>query len=1022
MIKYLVLSATCLAVASSKYAHFTSAFKSSKSLWTESSLEAAILHDNQLWSDGNRRQMLLSCTPYQNSEKLRDALVDVVGEESFHPVYFSKKDDKACFSLHTTADVSRQISFNDVETMLIPHPVKLDDTIEWTLNYIKSEESTSPITLEIGLGVGVHGKGITSQKTHSEVASDLLANIKNIQTNDDDRLSFVESFFWTSSKTVHHADIAQRNKHMLSTRHIPSCNFDALQITSTSKSHLSITLTLNEKLDYDCFRVIANVASMHPDVSHVAAHASAVALSSAIESEKELDTLYRAVGSIAYQDAVNATDQNAYVQSKTSTESPYSDIGLDGTNYVLGMIDTGLDCLSCFFIDYSGTDTPVTKASQYANPITESYRRKVIQYIAWADGVAQDGKDHGTWCGGASVGKCIYDDDQKANTYNGLAYNSKITMFDVAVNNGDWLDVPSLYNIALPPAYGAGARVHSNSWGTPGMGSYTSKALDVDQFMVENPDFLFVVAAGNDGRSGYTSIHSPGVCKNALTVGASDVDHEEVVYFSGIGYNYDQHMFKPDIIAPGTKVTSAGVRNTNETDSCNVEVLSGTSMATPMAAAASILVRQYFENASFWSEVCNPTYRSCPQVSRLPSGFVSGAFVKAAIIHSGEAMRATSVSSSSVLPAVNLTAPPDRYQGWGQVQLNNLLPLPGQNSYFDLYVADSEVLRSLSKRTYLVNILNSSVPFVVTIAWSDPPNVMWAAKNLLNNLDLIVTSPLGNTSYGNNIYGDDFNPVEKVVIASPYVGVYSIEVLADQLAVGVNQTYSIIVTCGGTVEEVLTTIPPESIDMSIIPVDQETSSCLLKQQETGPAFQLVRFQLEDFNAGTSWKNLSFVVMNGYEEEVFNCSFIPPTESQNSKSSRIYQCAACLEEKVRYTAILNTNSIPLAYQKYVRVASTCDNVFLSQYQQQSTIYAENGQCNPCPEGSSIMGIVMYANVTDDDYKEYTWYGDAYYSVVEAESNSLLAAGTLLVSDEEADRSRYTALIYFLYCTTDMRSCG
>lgn len=83
--------------------------------------------------------------------------------------------------------------------------------------------------------------------------------------------------------------------------------------------------------------------------------------------------------------------------------------------------------------------------------------------------------------------------DPKANTYNGLAYNGKITVFDIDEND-NFLNVPSLYTISLPPAYNAGARVHTNSWGTPGINTYTTKALDVDQFMYENTDFLFVVS------------------------------------------------------------------------------------------------------------------------------------------------------------------------------------------------------------------------------------------------------------------------------------------------------------------------------------------------------------------------------------------------------------------------------------------------------------------------------------------------------------------------------------------------
>ena len=202
--------------------------------------------------------------------------------------------------------------------------------------------------------------------------------------------------------------------------------------------------------------------------------------------------------------------------------------------------------------------------------------------------------------------------------------------------------------------------------------------------MYDNFDFLFVVAAGNDGRTGYTSVSSPGVSKNALTIGASAFDHTELIYFSSIGYNYDQHMFKPNIVTPGTTLMSAGTRNTNETYTCNVQESSGTSMATPIAAGAAILVRQYFENSSFWGSFCNTDYRSCPKVYEGSGhqGLVSGALVKAVLVseqelestlsilvikttsiaqtHSGEALLSTTTSPTSVLPAVNLSRTPDR--------------------------------------------------------------------------------------------------------------------------------------------------------------------------------------------------------------------------------------------------------------------------------------------------------------------------------------------------------------------------
>ena len=599
--------------------------------------------------------------------------------------------------------------------------------------------------------------------------------------------------------------------------------------------------------------------------------------------------------------------------------------------------------------------------------------------MAWADGepvISSDNYDHGTWCGGASVGRCIASQaNVNSSSYNGLAFNAQITMFDVD-NNGSFYNVPSLFDIALPPAYEAGARVHSNSWGTPNMGSYTSKALDVDEYMLENPEFLFVVAAGNDGRTGFTSVHSPGVSKNALTVGAGAVDHDYLTSFSSMGYNYDNRMIKPNIITPGTNLMSAGVRQLTQTDSCNVQQSSGTSMATPLAAAAAILIKQYFENASFWASSCDDSYRSCPSVST--SGAVSGALIKAAIIHSGQGMEGYQASSTSLVKSFPFGSPPDKYQGWGQVLLTNVLPLEGVAD-FDLYVADGEQVESFTEIRYRVVVEGSDVPLRATLVWIDPANVMWAAKNLLNDLDLQVISPLGNVSYGNNIKGDEFNPVERVVLDTPMIGVYEVSVTAKQL-VGATQSYAIVISCDGYVDEGQTS-GLEPVEQSNINYETDTEQCVRTQQSEGNPFQLVRLQLEDWDTGASWENMSVWIYetNSKGEKAdaaFNCSFTPNAERNVSASNKIFQCAACLMSDASYVAeiALSPDAPPSATLdlQHVRVATPdCYNLFLSSFQPSAAIELSGSSCNPCEDGSLVLNVLMFANVTDDDSADYTW---------------------------------------------------
>ena len=90
-------------------------------------------------------------------------------------------------------------------------------------------------------------------------------------------------------------------------------------------------------------------------------------------------------------------------------------------------------------------------------------------------------------------------------------------------------------------AYNAGARTHSNSWGSLGFGEYTIDSGNTDDFIWNNPDASILFAAGNDGLDLYPPygeidtcdpqnfslllnclLSSPATAKNVITVGASE--------------------------------------------------------------------------------------------------------------------------------------------------------------------------------------------------------------------------------------------------------------------------------------------------------------------------------------------------------------------------------------------------------------------------------------------------------------------------------------------------------------------
>ena len=91
--------------------------------------------------------------------------------------------------------------------------------------------------------------------------------------------------------------------------------------------------------------------------------------------------------------------------------------------------------------------------------------RKVVQYVAFADAVAGEDRDHGTHVSGSVAGKSPM--GGTLGDYDGMAKDAKLAFFDIGVAGAAGLRVPNdLARNMFPLAYTAGARIHTNSWGS----------------------------------------------------------------------------------------------------------------------------------------------------------------------------------------------------------------------------------------------------------------------------------------------------------------------------------------------------------------------------------------------------------------------------------------------------------------------------------------------------------------------------------------------------------------------------
>jgi serine protease AprX len=378
--------------------------------------------------------------------------------------------------------------------------------------------------------------------------------------------------------------------------------------------------------------------------------------------------------------------------------------------------------------------------------------------------------------------------------------------------------------------YSNGARIHSNSWGSDAAGSYTTDSANADSFVWNHPDMTVTFSAGNagvdangDGIIDAGSIGSPATAKNVISVGASENDRagqwscdpsltyttcatqggqntvftygaawpsdypanpikddpsagnaEQMAAFSSRG-PADDGRIKPDVVAPGTWILSGysdefqqqydGSPNPQNGAyqydgwgfpfNSYYKYMGGTSMSNPLVAGGAAVVRDFYQKSVGHA--------------------ASAALVKATLVNS--AVDLLDENNDGINDNANPI--PNRHEGWGRVDL--AAATDGTRQFVD----GATALTTNGSATYTYAISTAGSPFKVTLAWSDYPSTTSASKNLVNDLDLIVTAPDGTRYLGNVFAGgwsqpagaaDRTNNLENVYVQSAATGSWIIEV------------------------------------------------------------------------------------------------------------------------------------------------------------------------------------------------------------------------------------------------------
>lgn len=444
------------------------------------------------------------------------------------------------------------------------------------------------------------------------------------------------------------------------------------------------------------------------------------------------------------------------IQSGDPLHASVWERGLHGENQVISIMDSSpVDVNHCFFRDVSGSE-----------PGRD--HRKVLQVRNITGTVSSS---HATFVAGCAAGDDVNDSGNAPRR--GGAWAAKLV-------SGNRLDLSNGTTILeeLTAASIAGAFIHSNSWhadaGKPT--KYNQLAADVDNFLWNNEDHVLFGSSGNSNEEQ----GPPGTAKNALCVSAAMSHPNELRFGDGNSGPTSDGRRKPDLVAVGGDIQSAKVGTSCTT---GTRSLCATSYATPHAAAAGALVRQYFMEGWYPDGAPSPSNRLRP----------SGALIKAMLINSARPMEEENYPNDRV--------------GWGLIRLDNCLSFAG--APMKLFVVDvphNEGLSTSDLVVHRIDIDNSALELRITLVWSDPPGSVLAGSSLVNNLDLVVTSPSGLVFFGNNFAGvfsavggsaDALNNVEVVAIEQPEEGTWNIEIRAVQVNVAKPaQGYALCVTGG----------------------------------------------------------------------------------------------------------------------------------------------------------------------------------------------------------------------------------
>ncbi|WP_329204512.1 S8 family serine peptidase [Streptomyces sp. NBC_00683] len=237
---------------------------------------------------------------------------------------------------------------------------------------------------------------------------------------------------------------------------------------------------------------------------------------------------------------------------------------------------------------YDGKGVKVAVLDTGADLNNADIKSDIVAGQSFIDGqTVQDGHGHGTHVAATVAGSGA----NSGGANKGVAPGADLLIGKVLSNSGQGPDSSILAGMEW--AVAQGADVISMSLGgadAPGEDVMTRAVNSLSA----SSNALFVIAAGNDGRKGESTLGTPGAADAALTVGAVDKS-DALADFSSRGPRLGDMAMKPEITAPGVNIVAARAAGTTMGTPVDADYTSanGTSMATPHVAGAAAILKQH---------------------------------------------------------------------------------------------------------------------------------------------------------------------------------------------------------------------------------------------------------------------------------------------------------------------------------------------------------------------------------------------------------------------------------------------